>query len=148
MLSFTDPAVIPSEADAYAEARLWSDWTGDEAVKVGGLRRGQDFIAQTYNGRWLTVWDNNDAPDLVKFAIIEAARRELVSPGSLAPDFVAARAVTREKKKVGPLEKELQYAEATSAASVQPVIDAIGKLLAGLIGAKAGSYGSAPLLRV
>lgn len=50
------------------------------------------------------------------------AEAKTISPGSLAPDFVAAKTVTREKKKVGPLEKELEYAGATSAGAVRPKI--------------------------
>lgn len=145
-LSYTDPAVAIAEADAYAALRGWSDWTGLEGVKTVALRRGQDYIAGIGNGRWATEWDNDAAPEAVKNAIIEAARRELVSPGSLAPDFVASRVVTREKKKLGPLEKELQYAEGSSASSVRPNIAIIDQLLAGLLRAPGGA--SADLLRV
>lgn len=146
MLSFTNPAVTVPEADAYADLRVWSDWTGAEASKSGALRRGQDYIAGIGNGRWATVWANDEAPEPVKFAIIEAARRELANPGSLAPDFVASKVVSREKKKVGPLEKELQYAEATSASAVRPNIAIVDQLLAGLLKAAVG--GSVELLRV
>ena len=146
MLSYTDPAVTVAEADAYAALRAWADWTGSDQVKTGAIRRGQDYIAGIGNGRWATEWSNDDAPEAVKFAVIEAARRELVNPGSLAPDYVASRVVTREKKKVGSLEKELQYAEATSASAVRPNIAIIDQLLAGLLTAAGGA--SVDLLRV
>jgi len=146
MLSYTDPAVSVPETDVYVTLRGWTDWTGADPHKTAALRRGQDFIAGAYNDRWATEWDNDDAPEPVKYAIIEAARRELVSPGSLSPDYVASRVVSRERKKVGPLEKELEYAEATSASSVRPQIAIIEQLLAGLI--RQGFGGTVELLRV
>mgnify|MGYP001373192964 CR=1 FL=1 len=146
MLSYTEAAVTVAEADAYAALRAWSDWTGTDQVKTAALRRGQDYIAGIGNGRWSTGWDNDAAPEPVKFAIIEAARREMVAPGSLAPDYVASRVVSREKKKVGPLEKELEYAQASSAAAVRPNIAIIDQLLAGLLTAAGGA--SVDLLRV
>ncbi len=133
MLSYTDPAVTVAEADAYATARAWANWTGNDTVKTAALRRGQDYIAGAYNGRWATEWDNDAAPEPVRFAIIEAARRELVTPGSLSPDYVASKVITKERKKVGPLEKDIQYAEATGASSVRPDIAIIEQLLDGLI---------------
>ena len=87
MLSFTALATDIASADAYASARGWADWTGSDAVKNAALRRGQDYIAGEYNSRWLTEWANEEAPENVRFAIIEAARRELVSPGATAPDI-------------------------------------------------------------
>ena len=145
-LSYTDPAVTTAEADAYAGLRDWTDWTGADQVKTAAIRRGQDYIAGIGNGHWATEWANDEAPEPVKNAIIEAARRELVSPGSLAPDFVASRVVTREKKKLGPLEKEFQYADGSSASSIRPNIAIIDQLLAGLLAAAGGA--SVDLLRV
>jgi len=145
MLSYTDPAVTVLEADAYAALRGWTNWTGLGPIKNAAIMRGQTYLAGLYNDRWATEWDNDDAPEAVKNAIIEAARRELVSPGSLSPDYVASRVVTRERKKVGPLEKELEYAEATGASSVRPDIAIIDQLLAGLLVQSFG--GSVPALR-
>ena len=146
MLSFSDPAVTTGEADAYAALRGWTDWTGADTVKTAAIRRAQDYIACIGNGRWATEWATDDAPAEVKNAIIEAARRELVTPGSLAPDFVASRTVTREKKRVGPLEKETEYAGGASAASVRPNIAIIDQLLAGLLAPAGGA--SVDLVRV
>ncbi|WP_116654420.1 DnaT-like ssDNA-binding protein [Pelagibacterium sediminicola] len=146
MLSFTEPAVTSGDADAYATARGWTDWTGDETVKAAAIMRGQTYLAGLYNDRWATEWENDQAPEPVKYAIIETARRELVSPGSLSPDFVASRVVSRERKKVGPLEKELEYAEATGSSSVRPQIAIIEQLLAGLLRQAFG--GSVALTRV
>lgn len=84
MLSYTEPAVSVQEADDYATARAWTDWTGANDVKVSSLRRAQDWLAQTYNARWADEWDNDDAPENVKYSIIIAARMELVTPGRLS----------------------------------------------------------------
>lgn len=83
MLSYSMLAVTVAEADAYAQSRAWADWTGDETTKNAALRRGQDHIASLYNGRWNVEFDGATAPELVKFAIITAARRDLIAPGSL-----------------------------------------------------------------
>lgn len=137
-LSYTEAAVTEAEADAYAQLRGWSDWAAASATdKPAALRRGQDYIAGTYNSRWAVEFEDDDAPDEVKFAVIEAARRELNSPGSLAPDFQPLESVKRIKKKVGDLEKETEYRDA--AANAMPVFAVIDGLLAGLIAPKAGN---------
>jgi hypothetical protein len=133
MLSYTAIAVTVPDADAYAQSRAWIDWTGDEPAKTAALRRGQDYIAGLYNSRWNVEFDDETAPDLVKYAIIEAARRELVKPGSLNPDFVAANAVKRKKVKAGPAETETEFAGAGTVEGARPVIGAIDGLLAGLL---------------
>lgn len=133
MLSFITLAVTVADADAYAASRAWTDWTGDETAKSAALRRGQDYIAGLYNGRWNVEFDDETAPEVVKYAIIEAARRELVKPGSLNPDFVAANAVKRKKVKAGPAETETEFAGAGTVEGSRPVIGAIDGLLAGLL---------------
>jgi len=139
MLLFTDLAVTVPEADDYAAARGWSNWTGDDQAKTEALRRGQDFIAFRYNQRWASEWDNDDAPENVKYAIISAARRELVTPGSL----------TKDKKRGG----KIKQAGAGSAmvvfadnAPADTVFDDVDGLLSGLI--KPARSGSVDLLRV
>lgn len=146
MLSYTQLAVTVAEADAYALARGWADWTGAEPTKTSALRRGQDYIANLYNARWATTWANDEAPEGVKMAIFEASRRELVNPGSLMPDYEVGKQVTREKSKVGPLEEEIQYAQPTSASDARPVLGAIEGLLSGLL-ASAGGLNSFKLTR-
>jgi hypothetical protein len=128
MLSYTQMAVNIADADAYATVRAWTDWTGDDAAKTSALRRGQDYIAGIYNSQWNVEFDGDTAPELVKYAIIEAARRELVSPGSLMPDVVGTERVLREK--VGDL--EVQYADAGELADARPRVGIIEGLLSGL----------------
>ena len=84
MLSFTALAVTPSEATAYVTARGLDGWPETEPAQAAALRRGQDAIAREYNGRWAEEWDTEDAPDLVRMAIIEAAVAEARDPGFLS----------------------------------------------------------------
>lgn len=145
MLSYTDPAVTVLEADAYL-VTAGQPWAGTEDAKAAAIIRGQRYVAGIGNGRWAAEWDSDAAPESVRFAIIEAAQRELAAPGSLSPDYVASKVVKREKKQVGPLAKEMEYAEATSAASVRPHIEIIDQLLAGQLRAAGGA--SVSVLRV
>lgn len=139
MLSFTDPAVTVAEANTYAAAMGYGDWTGDDPAKEAALMRGQLYIAATYNGRWVSEWENDDAPEPVKLAIIEAARRELVEAGSLAPDFDPTAAVKSYSEAVGPITESMTYAtpdRASRAAKTFPIIDG---LLVGLLGGMGGT---------
>jgi len=72
----------------------------------------------------------DEIPEEVERATYEAALRELASPGSLSPDFLASEAVTREK--VGPI--EVTYADAAADGQPnRPVIPAIDEILAPLL---------------
>jgi hypothetical protein len=137
MLSFTDLALTVEEADAYATSRAWTNWTGADVAKEAALRRGQDYVAVLYNARWATRWDNDDAPEPVKYAIVEAARRELVSPGSLLPD-VTPGSVKKAVAVSGAV--SVTYAVGDDvAASMRPVLAAISGLLVGLVTAESGT---------
>ena len=92
MLSFTSSAVTTSEAASYVDDRALAGWPADEPAQMAALRRGQDHIAREYNGRWDEEWESDDAPDLVRFAIIEAAVVEARNPGSLSPAVKASEA--------------------------------------------------------
>lgn len=90
-LSLTVDSVTPQEVDAYAQARGRTVWTDAPASppepKLAAIRRATDYLAATYNDRWLTEFEADDVPDEVAFAIAEAAIRELEEAGSLAPDL-------------------------------------------------------------
>ena len=129
MLSYTDLAVTTVEADAYAQARGWANWTGDTAAKTAALRRGQDYIAGAYNARWIDEFESDATPEAVKYAIIEAARRELVEPGSLSPDVTLGR-VKKSVRVEGAV--AVEYA-GSGVADQLPVLTAIDGLLAGLL---------------
>jgi len=127
MLSYTELAVTLAEADAYAALRAWADWaTGDDAARTAALHRSQDYIAATYNHLWAEEWDNDAAPDEVKYAIIEGARREKASAGSLQPDVTVGKIKTRVK--VDAI--DISYAQGIGAAAMRPDIPIIGNLLA------------------
>lgn len=75
---------------------------------------------------------DDEVPIEVEEATYEAALRELVSPGSLSPVFIASQQVTREK--VGPV--EVAYAEAQVEGSMppnRPVVPAIDDIIAPLV---------------
>lgn len=138
-LSYLLPAVTVPEADAYAELRAWSDWTGEDDAKIGALRRSQDFIAATYNARWATEWANSEAPEEVKYAIIEGARRELVAPGALNPD-VTVGTLRKRVKVEGAVEVEYAVGSGKmTAEDMRPDISIIGQLLSGFL--RTGSGG-------
>ena len=92
MLSFTDLAVTLAAASDYVSARALSGWPDGEPAQQAAIRRGQDHIAREYNERWAVEFDNADAPELVKFAIIEAALVEARNPGALSPTVKASDA--------------------------------------------------------
>lgn len=114
MLSHIVPAATPVEAQAYFTLS-GETWTGD----AGALMRGQRYVASAYNGRWLIEFENDAAPDAVKHALFEAARREAATPGSLAPDYQPPQTVKREKVDV----LEVEYADAVSLAGLLLLLD-------------------------
>ncbi len=129
MLTFTTMAVTVADADAYATARGLAGWTGTTPDKTAALRRGQDYIAGRYNNRWLVSFTDATAPDAVKYAITEAALRELRAPNSLAPDYVAAdRKVLTEVKGI----KWQVVGDAKDRDAQRPTISVIEYLLTGI----------------
>ena len=129
-LSLTTLAVTLAEADAYATARLQSGWlTRTSADRTAALRRGQDYIAGQYNSQWANVWDNSAAPEEVKFAITEAAYREIATPGILSPD------ITLGEKKILTGVKGITWEpmyRGGGVSSFRPVVTVIEGLLSGV----------------
>ena len=91
MLSLTEDSLTVSEADAYATSRgrtVWNEKTSSPPTeKEAAIRRATDYLAGTYNSRWLVEFSPTDAPEGVKFAIAEGAIREIEEPGALLPDL-------------------------------------------------------------
>lgn len=88
--------------------------------------------AEDYEGHAIP---SDQVPVEVEQATYEAALRELVEPGSLSPDFVAASTVKRQK--VGPIEEEFSVAAgADGAASIRPVISIIDEMIAPVLVAR------------
>lgn len=140
MLSIDTLAVTIAEADTYCTSRGLADWTGLDADKTAALRRGQDYILGRYNDRWTymepspdgytwvyRLWTNDTPPNAVKYAVIEAALRELTVPFSLSPDFVLG------DKKVLTEVKGIKWTPMGSggAASYRPTITSISMVLTG-----------------
>lgn len=98
-------------------------------VKTEGRGQAREWPrtgAEDYEGHAIPP---DQVPVEVEQATYEAALRELVEPGSLSPDFVAASTVKRQK--VGPIEEEFSVAAgADGAESVRPVISIIDEMIA------------------
>ena len=140
MLSIDTLAVTIAEADAYCTSRGLADWTGVDADKTAALRRGQDYIIGRYNDRWTymepsldgytwvyRLWTNATPPNAVKYAVIEAALRELKVPFSLTPDIVLG------DKKILTEVKGIKWTPMSGGgtASYRPTITSINLVLAG-----------------
>jgi rhamnose utilization protein RhaD (predicted bifunctional aldolase and dehydrogenase) len=136
MLSLTEMAVTINEADAYAQSRGHSNWLDAEAspddAREAALRRGQDAIAGMFNARWSIEFENDDAPERVKMAIVEAAIRELANPGSMTPDQARGGRI----KSVGAGSARVEYMDSAPA---ETVFLAIENLLRGLVTPKGGT---------
>jgi hypothetical protein len=136
VLSFTDLALDMIFADAYAESRgktAWLDAIGSpDDEREAALRRGQDAIAGEYNSRWIDEWENDDAPERVKMAIVEAAIRELANPGSMTPDQARGGRI----KSVGAGSAQVTYMDGAPA---ETTFLAIEGLLRGLVTPKGGT---------
>lgn len=77
----------------------------------------------------------DEVPVEIEQATYEAALREIVTPGSLSPDYVASGAIKRQKLDV--LEIEYQAAStATGGVPTRPVITVVDELVAPLLGCK------------
>lgn len=129
MLSFDTLAVTIAEADAYCTARGIADWTGADALKSAALLRGQAYIAGTYNARWAVEFENDAAPDAVKYAVIEAATREIKVPFSLTPDLTPGR----EKVLTGVKGITWKAIGTGGVGGMMPYLTSVEHLLTGLV---------------
>jgi hypothetical protein len=130
MLTLDTLALTLAEATTYATSRGLTAWTGTDAAKTAALRRGQDWVAGTFNARWLEEFTDATAPAAVKYAITEAAVRELTTPGILTPDLVPGR----EKVLTGV--KGITWTPLKAgggASSLVPLLTKVEALLAGLV---------------
>jgi hypothetical protein len=141
---------------AYCDARGYvytgkSDAEIEQALRRGTAwldgKYGPSFTGEQVNGVDQALeWPREDATDArgrdlpddavprqIASADAEAAWRELVAPNSLSPDTVLAERIKRSRKKVGDLEKEIEYADATGTDASRPVVSAVDDILASLI---------------
>lgn len=112
---------------------VWQSlFPGAKTEGRGQAREWPRTGAEDYEGHAIPSYQ---VPVEVEQATYEAALRELVEPGSLSPDFVAASTVKRQK--VGPIEEEFSVAAgADGAASVRPVISIIDEMIAPVLVAR------------
>ena len=156
--SDSESYVSVSDAASYAAARGLAFPSSPEAPAEQALRRATTFIDATYrasfpgartNGRSQALqWPRVDAydregeeiasdeiPAEIVSATIEAAVRELASPGSLSPDIVPGEITKRMK--AGSV--EIEYAVGSGAASEQrPVATVVDDILSGLLAIRRG----------
>lgn len=156
-----------AEADAYITARGGNTtWDAAETTdKEVALRKGAAYLDNQYRGRWrgnryattqALAWPRVDGADLlydgdgwsigydeipaqVKNATIEAA---LLAIGGtvLEPTLERGGAVKRERKKVGPIEKETEWTDGASPLNRYTVIEGLLRdLVTGTPGASSGS---------
>ncbi len=141
-----------ADADTYHTARGNVAWTGDQTVKDTAMLRGSEYIDQAYRSGFpgvktdlreqLREWPRLDAydvegnyldsavvPDEVFNATYEAALRELVSPGSLLPDYTPS--AQRKRVKVDVI--DIEYTAPHGPSSVLPVISIIQGILAPIL---------------
>ncbi|WP_025091508.1 DnaT-like ssDNA-binding protein [Brucella intermedia] len=159
------------DADSYVDLNEFRAYCGkvgyDLADKTDpeveqALRRGTTWLDGTYGQRFIgepaTVeqaleWPRKNAvwrgallpsttiPQRIKNALCEAAWRELITPGSLSPDYVPAEAIKQEQ--VGDLSVTYQDTDGRID-DVLPVISVVDGILAGFIRGKGpGVFGSA-----
>ncbi len=97
-------------ADAYFLERGVTAWTGVEAVKQAAMIRSNDYLEMRFGQRWTEeTLELEEVPVKVQRAACEYALRALTAV--LAPDPVldaSGASVVTIRKKLGPLEKQLQ----------------------------------------
>ncbi|MDQ7776935.1 MAG: hypothetical protein Q4615_14215 [Paracoccus aminovorans] len=137
MLSMTELAVTTAEALDYTSR-------GGLAVELQetDLMRGQRYVAVRFNPRWLGEWENDEAPEPVKHAVIEAALVEQRTPGSLSA--VSTPGTDKVLVAAGKLQWERVKGPAGADGYI-PRVSAVEGLLAGLV--RTGSGGVSLLMR-
>lgn len=123
-------------ASAWLDGRYRSRFPG---TRANGRAQGLEWPragAADVSGHAISA---TEIPVEVLNATAEAARRELASPGALAPDAPAGGAIKRIRKKVDVLETETEYADAgTAGGAGAPGFPLIDGIMSGLIGTGAG----------
>lgn len=145
-------------ADTYHTARGNAAWAGDNTAKEAALLRASayvDGLGIAPDGRllWpgtkaggrtqLRAWPRIGAQDIdgvaidplsvpieVEHATYEAALRELVTPGSLSPDYTPGAQIKREKVDVLEVEYQTVSDGGPGVNPTRPVIVAVLELLA------------------
>lgn len=139
---------------AIVRASLWVDATylrRFPGTRKNGRDQGLHFPAQDgYDVGGVEIPDD-EVPIEVKKATAYATLRELTEADSLSPDIVAVTteggAVKRTRKKLGPMETEIEYTEGATSGSNRPIFPVIDGVLARLL-SLGGGAATVTLLRV
>ncbi len=150
-MSNADAFISVEYADAYHAAMGNAEWTGEETDKEAAIRRATAFLSNSYQwqgykrkGRpQALAWPRYDVVDCegwgvdyksvpveIQRATAEVALRELMSPGSMNPDVIAADQVKREK--IGQIEVEYLNAN-TLPQSARPVLLIVQDIISPLL---------------
>ena len=123
---------------ALRRATLWTDatyrnrWTGYRVNRRAQALDWPRFGVADWEGNAV---DSATIPLEVVNATCEAALRELVTPGSLAPDYVASGQVASAA--AGPV--SVTFKTASGSATVQPILTVVDGILARLLGQRSRS---------
>jgi hypothetical protein len=135
-------------ATAWVEAKFGVRFPG---TRLKGRSQGLSFPTKYATDRYGFEIADDVVPVEYKYAICEAALREMASPGSLAPDVAtgaAGGAIKRLRQKLGPIEEETEYAVSSGGErSTDPIFPMIEGILAPLIN-RPGVSGSGMVLLV
>lgn len=152
-----DALITLASANAYHAAQGNASWTGSDADKETAIRRASAHLTNSYgwqglrrNGRDQSLaWPRvgvvdaeglsiaiDEVPVEVKNACAEIALRELVSPGTLNPDFTPSEMIKREK--IGPMETEYENAR-LDADAARPVLLIVRDMISQFLAAGSGS---------
>jgi hypothetical protein len=143
-------SLVAYKAYCAAHGYTFPSDTGDDDVIEQGIRRATQWIDAEYGRRFIgtpatvtqalewpradAIWrgeeiDNEIIPTKVANATAEAARREIATPGSLAPDMKRGGLI----KRVAAGSAEVEFIDNAPAETAFSIIDGI---LAGLISSK------------
>lgn len=150
-LTNADALVSLTYVDTYHSDRGNATWTGQDADKEAAIRRASAFLDASFhwkgykiNGRDQAMpWPRsgvvdkegypvaaNVVPVEIQRASAEIALKELVSQGSMTPEFVASERIKSEK--VGSLATTYDLTR-SDPESVRPVLLIVQDLIAGLL---------------
>jgi len=129
-----------ADADTYHTARGNDGWTGDATAKEAALRNATDYLTQRYRLNWyghrfslgqaldwprsgINDVGTDEVPREVRHATAEMALVALTT--DLNAPLERGGQVKRERKKVGPIESETEYADGASGRTRYPAVDGI-----------------------
>lgn len=150
-LAAADALVSLTYCDTYHSARGNSTWTGDDADKETAIRRASFFLSNSFSWQGYKIsarsqalaWPrsgvvdsdgysvaSDEVPDEIEQACAEIALRELVTPGTMTPDYTPSDRVKSEKFGSVAFDYDMSV---SGPESVRPVLlvvrDLIGPLL-------------------